>query len=93
MSFSGPEGAYTVYFRPIDDWDGIIEVSIGGHSMQWLVVHADREDSGQIVLGGMTDGTEDIWNGYFWFELRIGDIPPVIRYWGDKVIWREDKAV
>ena len=92
MCFSGPEGVYFVKFRPIDEWDGTIEVSIGGHSMRWPVMNAERDDNGQIVLGGMTSGTQEIWNDQFWFELRIDDAPPVIRYWGDRVIWREDRA-
>ncbi|WP_282596342.1 hypothetical protein [Sphingomonas beigongshangi] len=40
----------------------------------------------------MTTGSEEVWNDQFWFELRLNDHPPVIRYWGDKVIWREDRA-
>ena len=43
-----------------------------------------------LVLGGMTSGSEGLWNDQFWFELRLNDSPPVIRYWGDKVIWRDD---
>jgi hypothetical protein len=91
MSFSGPEGEYTVHFRPTDEWDGIIDLTIGGVAMRWGVVDADREESG-IVLGGMTSGSQALWNDQFWFELRLDDTPPVIRYWGDKVIWRVDCA-
>jgi hypothetical protein len=40
----------------------------------------------------MTSGSEPLWNDQFWFELRLDDAPPVIRYWGDKVVWREDRA-
>lgn len=60
--------------------------------MKWDVVHADRKDNGGLVLRGMTSGTEEIWNDQFWSELRMDDVPPVIRYWGDRVIWREDAA-
>ena len=42
------------------------------------------------MLGGMTSGSESLWNDRLWFELRLDDTPPVIRYWGDKVVWRED---
>ena len=93
MSFSGPEGSYTVHFRPIDEWDGIIDVSIAGTAMCWPVLNVDREDDGRLVLGGMTAGTEHIWNDQFWFELRLDDSPPAIRYWGNQVIWREDTAI
>jgi hypothetical protein len=92
MSFSGPEGPYTVRFQPINEWDGIIEVSIGGTPMRWHVMNVKQEDNGGIVIGGMTNGTEKIWNDQFWFELRPNDLPAVIRYWGNKVIWREDTA-
>jgi hypothetical protein len=92
LSFTGEEGPYTVRFQPTDEWDGIIDVSIGGLEMRWNVDDADREDGGGLVLGGMTSGSEPLWNDQFWFELRLDDAPPVIRYWGDKVFWREDRA-
>jgi hypothetical protein len=92
LSFSGREGPYVVRFKPTDEWDGIIDVSIGGQDMRWNVDHADREEAGGLVLGGMTSGSESLWNDQFWFELRLDDAPPVIRYWGDRVIWREDQA-
>lgn len=90
MKFSGPEGPYTLRFNPTDDWDGIIETSVGGVPMHWDVTDADRDESGGLVLGGMTSGSDGLWNDQFWFELRLDDSPPVIRYWADKVIWRED---
>jgi hypothetical protein len=93
MSFKGPEGEYEIDFVPIDEWDGKIDVTIAGVAMRWRVVHADQEEGGGYSLGGMTDGTEDFWDHVFWFELRIYDKPPVIRYWGDRVIWREDSSV
>ena len=92
MSFTGPEGPYILQFQPTDPWDGIVDVSIAGTQMRWDVVDADREEAGGLVLGGMTSGTESLWNDQFWFELRLDDTPPVIRYWGDKVVWREDRA-
>jgi len=92
MTFTGPEGPYTVHFRPTDEWDGIIDVFLEGQQMRWDVMDADREEGGGLVLGGMTSGSEALWNDQFWFELRLDDRPPVMRYWGDKVIWREDRA-
>jgi hypothetical protein len=92
MSFTGPEGPYAVRFQPSSEWDGTIDVTIGGHAMRWSVDHADDEEGGGTVLGGITRGSEKLWNDTYWFELRLADLPPVIRYWGDKVVWREDRA-
>jgi hypothetical protein len=92
-TFAGPEGTYILTFRPTDEWDGIIDVSIAGSEMRWAVVDADVDEAGGVVLGGMTSGSESLWNDQFWFELRLDDAPPVIRYWGDQVVWREDRAV
>jgi hypothetical protein len=91
MTCEGPEGRYTVRFQPTGDWEGIIDVSIGGHAMRWDVMDAQGKDGG-IVIGGLTSGSEKLWQDQYWFELRINDSPPVIRYWGDRVIWREDRA-
>ena len=91
-TFAGPEGHYTISFQPTDEWDGIIDVTIGGHAMHWHVLNADREDAGGLTIGGMTSGSEDLWQDQFWFELRLDDTPPVIQYWGDRAIWREDSA-
>ena len=60
--------------------------------MHWRVVDADQEASGAIVLGGMTSGSEPLWNDQYWFELRFSDAPPLIRYWGNQIVWREDRA-
>lgn len=90
ITFAGEEGPYTIHFQPTDEWDGVIDVILAGTPMRWFVVNVDREDNGGLVLGGMTTGTEDIWNDQFWFELRLDDAPPVIRYWGNQIIWRED---
>lgn len=93
LDFVGPEGVYTIHFRPTDDWDGVIDVSIDGRPLRWHVVSAEKEADGTTVLGGMTDGTKPLWGDMFWFELRFADAPAVIRYWGDQVLWREDVAV
>lgn len=83
ITFAGLEGEYTVNFRPTDDWDGVIDLSIAGHALRWHVVSAEKEVDGGTVLGGMTDGTAPLWGDMFWFELRFADVPPVIRYYGD----------
>lgn len=93
MSFAGPEGAYTLEFCPLDDWDGLINVTIGGVSMKWDVQRVDLEPDGALVLSGMTAGSEKRWQDQWWFELRRDDQPAVVRYWGDQVLWREDVAV
>jgi hypothetical protein len=49
--------------------------------MRWDVVNADREDGGGVVIGGMTSGSEPLWQNQFWFELGLDDTPPVIQYW------------
>lgn len=92
LAFAGPEGRYTIQFEPTDEWDGAIDLSIGGVTMRWHVVDADREDGGAVVLGGMTDGSKPLWGDVLWFELRFSDMPPLIRYWGNQVVWREDRA-
>jgi len=92
LAFTGPDGPYTIRFRPAGQWDGMIDVSIGGVAMNWRVVDADQEDSGAVVLGGMSSGSEPLWNDQYWFELRFTDAPPLIRYWGNQVVWREDRA-
>ena len=92
MSFTGPEGQYSIHFRPTDEWDGTIDVCIAGVGMKWEVTDADREDGGGLVLSGMTSDSEPLWDDQYWFEMRLDDTPPVIRYWGDQVVWREDRA-
>lgn len=92
MAFAGPDEVYTIRFRPTDDWDGVIDLSIGERPMRWTVLDANQETGGTVVLGGVTDGTEEVWGDQFWFELRFQDTPPIIRYWGDQVVWWEDRA-
>lgn len=93
ISFRGPEGPYTIHFRPDGEWDGLIDVTVGGVAMLWPVDDIHTEDGDGLVLGGFTRGTEHLWNAQHWFELRLHDSPPVIRYWGDRVILREDVAI
>lgn len=93
LDFTGPDGPYTIHFAPADDyWDGVIDVSIGGLPMRWHVEGAEQEDCGAVVLGGLTGGSGPLWGNQYWFELRFNDVPPLIRYWGNQVVWREDRA-
>ncbi len=48
--------------------------------MRWDVLDADREEGGGLVLGGMTSGSETLWSDQFWFELRVDDTPPIMRF-------------
>mgnify|MGYP000995063569 CR=1 len=91
-SFTGPEGRYTVHFHPTDTSDGTVDVTIGGVAMQWHVMNVELKEDGSLVLGGLTHGSKAIWNDVFWFSLHPNDTPATIQYWGDRVIWREDKA-
>ena len=77
LAFRGPEGFYTVHFLPTEEWTGVI-VSVGDVTMRWQVVVADQEESGLFVLGGMTDGSDSLWDDPFWFELRFSGLQPVI---------------
>lgn len=92
-TFEGSEGRYEIAFTPTDPWDGEIIVSIAGVEMQWDVVHASQEEDGTLQLGGMTSGSEAIWQDCFWFSLCLDPNALRIEYWGDQAIWRTDHAV
>lgn len=92
LTFAGPDGPYTIDYRPTDEWKGVIEVAINGVAMLWDVAQVELESNGEQVLSGMTSGSEAIWHDQFWFELRPNGTPPLMRYWGDRVIWREDRS-
>jgi hypothetical protein len=91
-TFEGPEGRYTADYRPIREWDGVIEVVIRGVAMRWPVDEAYVED-GVTLLCGLTRDSEPLWNDVYWFEIHLDARPPVIRDWGDQVLIREDREV
>jgi len=62
ISFIGREGPYAIQFRPTGEWDGVIEVTVAGLAMRWSVEDAGSEEGGGTVLGGMTTGSDEIWN-------------------------------
>ena len=93
LKLEGPDGLYLIDFAPTGKGEGKIEVSIAGHQMTWPVEGTSVGDSDREFLGGMTVGSEVIWGSVFWFELHLNNSPPLMRYWGDKAIWREDLAV
>jgi hypothetical protein len=82
-TMTGPDGAYELAFRPLDEWDGVIEVTIAGEAMSWHVVRSDREEDGTTSTSGMTVGSEAVWADQFWFELVLGPEPICINYWGN----------
>ena len=92
VTMAGPEGSYNLSFSPIDEWDGVIDVAIGGIQMAWPVTRIEQEEGGRVCLSGMTVGAEEVWNDQFFFQLWTGLYPPTIEYWGDRVIWRTDSS-
>lgn len=94
MTFEGPEGKYDIAFTPTDQSDGEIRVSIAGIDMLWDVVHASKEEGDNpLEIGGLTSGSEAIWQDQFWFSLCLDEVAPRIEYWGNQIIWRTDFAV
>ncbi|QZD88143.1 hypothetical protein [Qipengyuania psychrotolerans] len=92
-SFEGPEGRYSASYVPRGEWDdGLVRVNIASHEMWWGVEIAEQEGTSLSVCG-ITSGTQEIWNDVFWFEIICSPEPKSIRYWGDRIIWREDSAV
>jgi hypothetical protein len=89
ITMCGSEGPYTLAYAPTDDWDGEIAVCIGEVSMRWPVLNVEEDEAG-FRLGGMTSGSEPLWNDAFWFELSPNANPPRIDYFGNRVLWRSD---
>jgi hypothetical protein len=88
---SAPGAAYRFHFRPDpkDEWNGILELRLNGQSAVWRVFKIEEED-GVTSFGGVTEG--DLVGDGWWFEFRPKASPPLIRYWGDQVVVREDEA-
>ena len=89
---NSPDDSYTIDYRPTDAWEGVIDVAIRGVSLRWYVAQVERDAKGRRALSGMTSGSEVIWQDQFWFELRPDDTPPIIRFWGNQIVWREDRT-
>ena len=90
LSFGGPEGPYVMQFRPIDEWDGVFDLAIGGQSFTWPVDSIDVAENGELTFSGMTVGSQNLWGDQFWFVVRKEPGPPLITYYGDRVVWRTD---
>ena len=91
-TLTGPDGVYELAFRPLDEWDGVIEVTIAGEAMTWHVVRGDEEEDGTVSISGMTGGSDVVWRDQFWFELVMKPEPIHINFWGNQVLWRRDSA-
>ena len=61
--------------------------------MKWSVLTIDRNEDGELIFAGGTDGSEDVWGDFYWYEARLEPSPPRITLWGDQVIARVDQAV
>ena len=57
--------------------------------MVWSIEAAD-DQGGDVVLSGITTGSERVWRDAFWFNLRPDADTPRIDYFGDRVLWRSD---
>jgi len=91
VEFDGPEGPYTLKFRPTGEWDGLFDVNIAGRDLTWSVEMAERNARGELILSGFAV-TKEVWGDSFWFELKTKPPPAMITYWGNQVIWRTDSA-
>lgn len=92
ITFASPDGNYVVRYEPVDDWDGRIAMSIRGVKVGGEVLSVERDANGERVLMGSTGGFKRLYDDEFWFELRPDSRPPVIEYFGDRVLWRRDEA-
>jgi hypothetical protein len=86
---TGADGRYELAYERLDDWAGIIKVSISGVAMSWHVVRFDNTDE-RLSMSGMTVGSDEVWGDQFWFELWPEATPMRINYFGDRVLWRTD---
>lgn len=92
ITFALPDGNYVVRYEPVDDWDGRIAMSIRGVEVGGEVLAVEQGDDGGRVLMGAAGGFKDLDDNEFWFELRPDARPPVIEYFGDRVVSRRDEA-
>jgi hypothetical protein len=90
--FSGSEGDYKVVFVPNDAGEGLVQTTIGVTPMAWNVDFVGLDESGEVVLGGLTRGSTVIWGDIYWFSIQAKADAPWIEYWGDQVLWRKDLA-
>ncbi|WP_446485458.1 hypothetical protein [Caulobacter sp. LARHSG274] len=89
-TFRGEDGDYRLSYRPNAD-KGSIQTTIGGVEMTWLVDFVEKTPDEEWELGGLTRGTEALWDDVYWFELRTTQGAP-LNFWGDQVVVRSDAS-
>ncbi|WP_036051053.1 hypothetical protein [Bradyrhizobium sp. Tv2a-2] len=89
--FVGPEGNYAVEFTPTNGL-GSIKTTIGDAAMTWHVDFVGLNEGGDVILGGITTGSQAVWGDCYWFEVEADAGARSIEYWGDQVLWRKDGA-
>ena len=89
-TFEGPDGRYEVRVLEAEGNDGIIEFSFADTVEEWDINQIDYEEEGTIY-GGLGDWRER-WGDFYWFRYEPDAKPPIISYWGDQVIARQDFA-
>ncbi|WP_197427472.1 hypothetical protein [Bradyrhizobium retamae] len=60
--------------------------------MTWYVDFVGLNEGGDVVLGGITTGSQAVWGDCYWFEVEANAGARCIEYWGDQVLWRKDWA-
>lgn len=93
FTVAGPDGPYSLRFEPIDEWDGSFIVEGLQKPMTWSVLTIDRNEDGELIFAGGTDGSDEVWGECYWYEARLEPTPPQIILWGIQIIARIDQAV
>jgi hypothetical protein len=75
--FVGPEGDYAVEFTPTNGL-GSIKTTIVGTPMTWHVDFVGLNEGGDVVLGGITRGSEAFWGDCYWFRVEADASAPCI---------------
>jgi len=92
LEASGSQGAYTLRFEPIDDWEGFFVVEGFSTSMRWSVLSVERSETGELILSGTTDGSLVVWDDEYWYEAVIGPERACLTFWIDRILIRTDEA-
>jgi hypothetical protein len=50
ISFDSPDGTYSLNFRPTNEWDRVIEISICSLPMLWSVERVEQEQGGFVAV-------------------------------------------
>lgn len=91
VAFDGDKGRYELEFRK--DRQTWVIARFTGAELAWPVEVRQVDAHGCLVLSGMTEGTEDLWKGVFWFELIVAETP-LINFWDTGFIaWTDHGAL